>query len=243
MRALLAPIAAVQGYRLRTTAELAPPAGGPTTGVTGAPPGGSGAPPLRLAVLGDSSAAGCGVDRHEDGFTGSLAAELAARTGRAVQWQVVGRFGATSRRIRHRLLPEVGDGLDLAVLLAGGNDVLSRREPREWHEHLVALVDGLLARAEHVVVTGVPPFRLFPAVPGALGRVLQARADVLDELSRAVCAQRPRTTWITMTETPPPAFFAGDGFHLAAPGYRRWAEVVAASLPASALTGLAGQQD
>lgn len=220
---LRAPVAAAQGIWLRTTTTMAPPATGPTSGRTGSGPGA----PLALAVLGESTAAGCGVDSHQDGFTGSLAGELARRTGRAVQWQVVGRFGATSRRIRYRLLPQVGDGLDVAVLLAGGNDVLSGRAPQEWREHLSAVVDELLERADHVVVTGIPPFQLFPSMPATLGRELARRAVRLDQVSREVCADRPGTTWVTMEELPRPEFFASDRFHLSGAGYRRWAEVVA----------------
>ena len=220
---LRAPVAAAQGIWLRSTRTMAPPAAGPTSGTAG-PDGG---PPLRLAVLGESTAAGCGVERHEDGFTGSLARLLAGRTGRPVHWQVVGRFGATSRRIRYRLLPEIDEGLDVAVLLAGGNDVLSGRGPEEWRDHLTAVVDELLNRADQVLVAGTPPFQLFPSMPATLGLVLAGRAATLDEVSREVCAARPGTTWVTMNDIPRPEYFAADRFHLSAEGYRHWAEVIA----------------
>lgn len=113
-RALL-PIVAGQGMWVRATTRMAAPATGPTTGTVGDPSRET----LRVGVLGDSTAAGCGVDTHDDGFAGCLARALAARTGRTVTWEVVGEFGATSRRVRYRLLPRLGDNLDIAVLLAG----------------------------------------------------------------------------------------------------------------------------
>jgi lysophospholipase L1-like esterase len=183
--------------------------------------------PLRIAVVGESTAAGCGVDAHDDGFPGCLAREITARTQRPVQWEVVGQFGATARRIRYRLLPQVGEDLDLAVLLAGGNDVMTGRDPGQWRDDLSAIVDDLMERAHHVVVAGIPPFALFPSMPNTLGRYLSERAAALDEVSQRICGVRPCTTWITTTDVPPPDFFAHDRFHPSASGYRRWAKAVA----------------
>lgn len=227
MNRLQLPVAAVQGMWLRSTIKLAPPATGPTHGTMGK----RSRPALRIAVLGDSTAAGCGVRTHDEGFTGSLAREISARTQRPVDWQVAGQFGATARRIRYRLLPEISDELDAAVLLAGGNDVMSGRSPDEWGADLAAITDDLMGRADHVVIAGVPPFALFPAIPPALGRYLSERAAALDEVSRRVCAVRPGATWVTMTEIPRPEYFAFDRFHLSAAGCRRWAQVIADHLP------------
>lgn len=223
MNRLQLPVAAVQGMWLRSTVKPAPPATGATTGTVGT----TARPPLRIAVVGDSTAAGCGVRTHDEGFPGSLAREIAARTLRPVEWQVAGQFGATARRIRYRLLPQVGEDLDVAVLLAGGNDVMSGRTPGEWRDDLAAIIDGLLACAGRVVIAGVPPFALFPSIPPVLGRYLSERAAALDQVSRQLCAVLPCATWVTMTEIPPPEYFAADRFHLSAAGYRRWAQVIA----------------
>lgn len=202
---------------------MASPAAGPTSGTTGDRSG----PPVRIGIVGESTAAGCGVVVHDEGFPGSLAREIAIRTGRPVSWEVVGQFGATTRRIRYRLLSQLGENLDVAVLLAGANDVLTRRTPEEWSDDLAAILDGLARRAKHVVVTGIPPFQRVPSFPGVLGRYLGERATSLDEAARRVCATRPRTTWISSTVVPPPGFFADDRFHPSAFGYRHWAQAVA----------------
>jgi lysophospholipase L1-like esterase len=222
---LLLPIVAVQGMWVRSTSELASPAGGPTSGTVGDASG----PPARIAVVGESTAAGCGVDTHDDGFPGYLARELAARTRRPVTWEAVGQFGATARRIRYRLLPQLGDNLNVAVLLAGVNDVLTRRTPEQWGDDVAAIVDSLTDRAEHVAVTGIPPFAVFPSLPTTLGRYLAQRASALDEVSQQVCAAHPGATWISSTDILPvgPDFFAYDRFHPSAPGYHRWAQAVA----------------
>ncbi|MBS2964403.1 SGNH/GDSL hydrolase family protein [Actinocrinis puniceicyclus] len=231
MNPLLLPVIAAQGIWVRRRTEVLPHAAGPTTGTVGDQRDGR---PLRIAVLGESTAAGCGVDTHDEGFTGSLARELSERSGRPVAWEVVGQYGATGRRVRHRLLPRLGGDFDLAVLLAGANDVLARRAPREWREDLCAIVDDLAVRCGQVVVVGLPPFAVFPSLPGTLRAYLAARAAVLDGVSRQVCAQRPRATFLTSTDAMAVAadFFARDGFHPSAYGYQRWAQMVADGLPA-----------
>jgi lysophospholipase L1-like esterase len=183
-------------------------------------------------VVGESTAAGCGTDTHDNGFAGYLARELAARNNRLVTWKVVGQHGATARRIRYRLLPLVDETVDVAVLLAGVNDVLTGLTPDQWGEDLVAIVDDLTHRAEQVALTGIAPFEALPSLPTTLGRYLTQRANALDEVSRQVCAERPRATWISSTDllSAEPDLFAQDRFHPSSLGYRRWAESVAGHL-------------
>ena len=202
-----------------------PPAGGPTTGTIN---DGS-QPPVRIAVVGESTAAGCGVDTHDEGFTGSLARELAVRTGRPVAWEVIGENSVTATQIREQLVPRVSTGLDLAVVLAGVNDLLQQRSPEEWGEDLTAIVDGLGGRARQVAVAGLPSFEIFTQLPAGVRLDLTQRAAALDEASRKVCAQRSGATWVDSADglAVGPDFFAGDGFHPSAVGYRRWALVVA----------------
>lgn len=227
---MLLPVVALQGLWVRQTFTLAQPVAGPSTGSSGGADGVA----LRLAVVGESTAAGSGVDSHEDGFAGSLARALTTRTARPVDWEVAAQFGATARRVRHRLLPRLTGEYDLAVLLAGANDVLTRRPAAHWADDLTAIVDGLGARAERVVVSAIPPFGLFPALPGALRRYLGERAAQFDEVARQVCAARPGATWAGFGAglRPGPDFFAADRFHPSAAGYRQWAGAVADGISA-----------
>ncbi|MBO3738625.1 SGNH/GDSL hydrolase family protein [Actinoplanes flavus] len=220
------PVVAAQGLWLRSTLGLASAPGG---GVSGTAPGSAGTP-LRLAVLGDSTAVGCGVTGDDEAFAAAFAREIAARTGQPVDWQVVGQFGATSRRIRYRLVPRLGDELDVVVLLAGTNDVMARRGPALWREDLSGILTDLADRAGRVAVAGIPPFARFPAIPATLARYLGERADALNAVSQQVCERDPeRTTYLAPPDgTPPPEFFGADRFHPSALGYRLWAQDLAA---------------
>ncbi|MBP2216992.1 SGNH/GDSL hydrolase family protein [Arthrobacter sp. CAN_C5] len=226
MNPLLMPLVMIQGRMARTNMRLLPPAAGPAHGTVGR----EGDPSLRLAVLGESTAAGCGVSTHQEGFAAAFAAELSKGPARHVSWQTVGQHGATARRIRHRLLPQVEGSFDRAVLLAGANDVLSGRTPQEWADDLTAIIEGLAGRAAHVIVPAIPPFQQFPSLPSVLRNYLTEKATALDAVSRRICETKRSVTWVPSAGLPgsPAEFFAGDGFHPSALGYRYWAEAVAA---------------
>jgi lysophospholipase L1-like esterase len=182
---------------------------------------------MRLAVIGESTAAGCGVENYEDSIAAAFARCLADRRGHDVSWFVLGQDGATSRRILHRLMPDLADGWDLVVLLAGVNDVLSRRRPAEWRANLEAILHGLEARSRRVVVAGLPTFAEFPQLPVALSRYLDRRARALDRVAEQVCQQRDHAVWVGSEGVEAgPDFFAIDGFHPSAEGYRQWANLL-----------------
>lgn len=226
MNPLALLVAAAQGSRLRRTVERLSPADGPTAGSV---PGRDG-PALRLLVFGDSTAAGVGAEDHETALVGSLAREVARDTRSAVEWRVIAHAGATSRRVRHSLLRELDEEhpFDLAVLLVGVNDVLARRRVDQWHDDVAVILDQVVAQAELVVMTGVPPFDRFPSMPRTLGRYLAGQGRRLDEVAKRLCQERRRIKWIDSTELLPDDqdFFARDGFHPSPAGYRTWAQAI-----------------
>src|SRR6266540_2235634 len=97
------------------------------------------APPLRLVLLGDSTALGVGVDRVSDTVGGQLAALLADGPG--------------GRRVARSL---VGTRPDVAVILVGANDATRFGPSRGAPEHLAAAVRRLRAAGVAVVVGTCP---------------------------------------------------------------------------------------
>ncbi|MCX4667307.1 GDSL-type esterase/lipase family protein [Streptomyces sp. NBC_01381] len=111
-----------------------PEAAGEDAGLTG-PQRENGGPPLRLAVIGDSLAAGVGAASHGEALSGQLAQALTAMTGRAVSWRVSAKAGATVPVVRRGLLPGLTDPTtgwrpDLVLVAAGSNDCVSARTSR-----------------------------------------------------------------------------------------------------------------
>ncbi|MBC7275735.1 SGNH/GDSL hydrolase family protein [Nocardioides sp.] len=228
MNPLLLPLVAAQAAHVRRNIGKEPRPAGPTKGLAPGPAAELGSSPLRLLVIGDSSASGRGAPTHDLAFAGSMARAFAARAERPVEWRALGKYGATSERIRHGVLTKVSGDWDLAVLLVGVNDILARRSVEAWTRDLTPIVETLQQHATHTVVPGIPEFGAFPSLPRTLRRYLAERAKVLDAAARLVCAGRRSVQWVSSADLGPaePSFFAADGFHASPAGYARWAEAI-----------------
>ncbi len=236
----LLPLLAVQGARLLRSIPEVPEADGARVGVV-EPAIASFSRPLRLLVLGESTAAGVGAARQERGLAGQLAQTLAPQLGAAVHWHVIGRSGLTADAVLRELLPQVPrhsreTRLDVAVVVLGVNDTKGLRSPSRWHRDMTALLDALddAARPELVVCTGVPPMRDFPGLPRPLRDVLGARSRLLDaELHRLAVARR-NLLHVPFDLPIAASLFCRDGFHPGELGYQRWAELLAGAILARA---------
>jgi lysophospholipase L1-like esterase len=218
----LAPILVVQGRRVRRVTPRLPEAGGPREGrLAGVTPA------LRLLVLGESTAAGVGVSTHDQGLAGQVSRTIAAASGRALEWMVRGRNGATAQSTWLDLLPQAGDfAPDVAVLVLGVNDTLRFRRPSRFVAALDALITALRARQPSmgIVIAAVPPMGRFPSLPPPLREVLGLRARVLDAAVRRM-SLRPGVVHVPMPDAGPRRvvdLFCEDGFHPSALGYREW---------------------
>ena len=224
MNPLLLPLVAAQGAWVKRRVEMLPEASGPTSGTAG----GGGAPRVRVLVVGESTAAGCGATTHEEAFAGEFARALSSRREAPVEWEVRGRSGATIRRVRYRMLADLSPDTDVAVLLIGVNDVLKRTPAERWREDLAAVIDALAQNADRVVVAGIPQIEAFPSLPATLGHYLAERGHALDGVSQEVCAATRGVEWIGSRDYGPVGadFFARDGFHPSPLGYQRWASAL-----------------
>lgn len=189
--------------------------------------------PLRLVAVGDSMVAGCGTRNQSEGLVPSLARDLARVVGRPVHWQAIGRLGATMRRVRYRLLPQVDTHPDLLFLCAGSNDVMAGRTLGEWAQDLGAAVDLARERSRSVVVSSAGQPNRCPSLPHALRRAIGVAIDQQTPVSRELCARRG-VTYVDITHDPAPlrpGFWSFDGFHPSAFGYRLVADAVVRRVP------------
>ena len=228
MNPLLLPLVAAQAAYVRRTIGKEPRPEGPTNGFIPGPEAENRSSTLRLLVLGDSSASGRGAPTHDLAFAGSMARAIATRTERPVEWRAMGKYGATSEKIRHGILTKVRGEWDLVVLLVGVNDILARRSTDAWARDLTAIIDTLQEHAAHTVLPGIPEFGAFPSLPRTLRLYLAERGAALDLAARLVCAGRTSVQWVSSTDLGPaePSFFAEDGFHASPAGYERWARAI-----------------
>ncbi len=213
-------VIAVQGAHVRRTALRLPDALG-ETGEHGTSSG----QPFHLVVVGDSVASGVGVGHHDDTIAGRLA-ELIGRT-RAVRRTVIARSGYTAAEAVRLVDGEFHDA-DLVVVSIGVNDTKNLHSARRWRRDLTALLDSVTAQAPNapVVLLGLPPMEVFPAMPRPLGLALGIRVRLMDRVGRQVAARYPA---VVRLELPRSAFagtsgaFADDGFHPSAASHSQFA--------------------
>lgn len=222
----LLPALLVQGWWVRRRIPRWPEASGPRHGEIPGPD------PVRLVLLGESTAAGVGVADHRDGLAGQLAAELARRTGRGVRWEVHGRTGRNARQVRAEQATVLApDDLPTVVVLAiGVNDVLEARRPTPFAADLARLAATVRERLGEVPVlfAGMAPLGSFRSLPQPMRWVLGWWARLLAQAATSV----PDLRYVTvLVELPGDGLaLAEDGFHPSAAGYRTWAHHLGAPL-------------
>ena len=213
-----APALIVQGRRLRRDTPRLPDAAQPWHGQLAGPE------PLRLLVLGDSTAAGVGAGTQDEALPGNLARELAARTGRGVVWRAVGLNGATSHDLLADYLGDAtSEAVDIVFLTIGANDALGLRSRGAFARDIRALLTRLREVSPLVLMSSLPAFGQFELLPNPLRWNLYLHSRNLEDAARAIAA---RTSGVHMSPPPPeytPGFFATDLFHPSASGYRDWA--------------------
>ena len=196
---------------------------------------GSGAP-LRLAVLGDSTAAGLGVSRVEDTVAGQVAAGLGRHT------TVVG-LGVSGSRAAD-LESQVGAALDadVAVILIGANDATHLTSLGSVREDLGAAVRRLRAAGVAVVVGTCPDMGAATAFPPPLRQLAAWRGRRVGAAERSAVRDAGGVAVDIGAETgpefrrDPERYLSEDEFHPSADGYRLWAEALLPAVRAAAGT-------
>jgi lysophospholipase L1-like esterase len=224
-RLLLGPVLLLQGRRVRRDTPRLPEAAGAREGLEASA---CGATALRLLVVGDSSAAGVGVERQEAALAQPMARALAARLGVAVRWQLVARSGVCAEEAIDLVRSAEVAPADVLATAVGMNDVTGQRAPR-FVRDMAELwrVASERSGARVGVITGLPPLHLLPAAPQPLRWYLGRYASDLDRRLEAWIAGEPRLRHCSLQWTAGPGSVAADGFHPGPAGYARWSALMA----------------
>jgi lysophospholipase L1-like esterase len=231
----LAPLLLVQARKARASIPRLPDAALPWTGAL------PGAELIRLLVLGDSTAAGVGVDSQNEALPGSFAHEFGDRFDRGTTWTAIGENGATSRDILERFIDEATtERYDVVFLTIGANDALGLRSRRAFARDVREIVRRLreVSPDALLLVSLMPRFDRFRSLQRPLRWNLALHAASLDDAARAAVRGLDRV--FALPKPPPytPTFWATDLFHPGPSGYREWAEFVLDSVPLSLLVPL-----
>lgn len=191
------------------------------------------APPLRLVLLGDSTALGVGVDQVSDTVGGQLATLLAdGPGGRRVELSSVAVAGSHSADLSTQVARAlVGPHPDVAVILIGTNDASRLVRPNDAAEHLGATVRRLCEVGAAVIVGTCPDLgstRAFaPPLRQLIGwhsrRLARAQADAVREAGGVPVDLADRAGPVFRADA---GTLCHDGFHPSADGYRVWAHAL-----------------
>ncbi len=191
--------------------------------------------PLRLLVMGDSTALGVGAPSLDQALPGRIAEGLAEGIGRSVAWRAIGRSGADTPAVIARYLPLAIDReWDLIVLPLGTNDTMHLVSPWRHRKNLRTIIKQLRRRSPEapILLSAQPAFRQFPSLPEPLRSRLAGLADELEADAGVIIGEFEHVLMTPRPDSYPGDFFASDGFHPSAAGYAAWAgRIVAQATP------------
>ncbi|WP_299655092.1 SGNH/GDSL hydrolase family protein [uncultured Tateyamaria sp.] len=222
----LLPVLLPQAIWVAARAMRLPEADGPREGQVGV------GPPLRLLIVGDSSAAGVGVAHQDGALAGRLVSHL--QTGFSVRWRLLAQSGLTTSGMLRMLSAQPARDFDVAVVALGVNDAKNGMHHSRWQANYTRLMGRLQDRfgVSRIYASGVPPLGDFPLLPRPLRDVLGARAVRFDAMLANLCADTDGAVHMPFDLPMDPTMMAADGFHPGAPVYDIWARRIADALRA-----------
>ena len=200
---------------------------------TAAPPDpsglyGAGLPgrPLRLAVLGDSAAAGYGAEFPAETFGAFLAAGLSDLAGRPVYLRSVAFVGAKTSDLRSQIPRALAALPDVCAVIIGTNDVTHQVRPSTSVRNLHDAVESLRGARTQVVVGTCPDLGTIRPIAPPLRQVARVWSRRL-AAAQTVSVVEANGRSVSLGSILGPEFsaapgdmFGPDGFHPSPAGYK-----------------------
>ena len=180
---------------------------------------------LRLAVLGDSGAAGLGADDPASTPGAVLARELAAATGRQVVLTNAALVGARSADLQAQVDRVLVVRPHVAMIMIGANDVTHLVRPQDSVRHLADAVRRLREAGTEVVVGTCPDLgtvRPFAPPLRQVARRMSRELAAAQTIAVRDAGGRPVPLAQILGEvfdSEPGRFFSADRFHPSTAGY------------------------
>lgn len=213
---------------------------------TGEPPSSTGwygrgrpGPAVKVAWLGDSSAAGYGVETVQQTPGAHLASGLAEGADRRVYLRSTAFVGAQTRDLSRQIDQALSIEPHVAVILVGVNDVTHSRRPSESVRLLDAAVRRLRAEGVEVVVGTCPDLGTIEPIAPPLRQVARLWSRRLATAQTIATVEAGgRTVSLASVLGPeftdtPSLLFGPDRFHPSAAGYSALASVLLPSVLAA----------
>jgi lysophospholipase L1-like esterase len=217
----LAPFLIVQGLYVRFVTPKLPEPLGERYGISGS------GPPLSLLILGDSAAAGVGVSTQSQALSGQLTTALGSDF--QVSWKLFAQPGNTAKDVVAGLEMAASERFDVVVTSIGVNDVTHGTRSKKWIDQQGRIMELLQSKfhSQYIILSGVPPMHVFPALPQPLRWYLGIRAKLFNSALKKFAEDCNRCEFVKIDYPLEAAYMAADGFHPGALAYSIWANHVA----------------
>lgn len=180
--------------------------------------------PLHLLILGDSAAAGVGVEHQEQALVGQLC-QLFDLEHYQIHWQLHAKSGNTLLDLQHTLHQLPMQHFDVVIISSGVNDILQQHSVAKWHSNYHTLHQYLQQHfgAPQVLFTQVPPLQHFSALPKTLAWYLGTCAKTFNQNLASYATALPNFHYVPVSLPTSREYLASDGFHPSALSYTIWA--------------------
>ncbi len=207
---------------------------------------------LSILVIGDSAAAGVGVETQQQALTGQTVQSLTALTSQQttmtslqtepatqasyhkLKWRLIAKSGYSTKnclnKLNHILSQAHQISADTVIISLGVNDVLSPISAKTWISQQQQLCELLYTSlgCSQIIITSVPPMSAFPALPQPFRWFLGSRANEFNHaLTQWIDHSSLPCEQLDMRESLSNATMAEDGFHPSAEIYQHWGKMAA----------------
>ncbi|OTG80289.1 SGNH/GDSL hydrolase family protein [Acinetobacter sp. ANC 4648] len=220
----LIPALIVQGYLVKKNTPRLPEPKGERCGVIGQ------GHTLSILILGDSAAAGVGVQFQEQALLGSILSELKHQF--KISYQLQAKTGDTTIQVIQNIQSISHEHFDVVITSVGVNDVTKLTDPKRWikQQHLFYAEIEQCFSPKLVLATGVPPMNLFPALPNPLSWLF---GQYSQQMNNALAKFIQKKAMYQLIQFDLAKFnslnldMAEDGFHPSQEIYQLWGQEVA----------------
>lgn len=193
-----------------------------------------GLPRLRIAILGDSTITGQGLDDVDDSWPRIVARRLSSRFQVVLTSYAVG--GSRSRNVLEEQVPVAEkQEYEVVIVSVGSNDILKMTPTWLFESRLDEIVGRMKAVSSSLILFGIGDLGSIPRFPYPIDRLAAGSGHVADWVHRRV-AERHDVAKIDQWNLTTEAFnsglhmFSPDLFHPSAEGHLAWADAVLPTL-------------
>ena len=221
---VLIPALVIQGYQVKKNIPRLLEPEGERCGVIGQ------GKSLSILILGDSAAAGVGVQSQEHALLGCVLSELKDQF--EISYHLQAKTGDTTLQVIQNAKQLIPQHYDVVISSVGVNDVTKLTSPQKWIKQQTQLYCEIEQRFSPnlVLVSGVPPMNMFPALPNPLAwlfgqytkKMNQALIQLIEKKSNYELIKYDLKKFQALNLE-----MAEDGFHPSQEIYQIWAKEVA----------------